>query len=105
MKQFFKDHFYKYFLWNKGLIEYYLSDDKSKEDIKLYIDEAVLAKVGRKIGIGKYSEDKEYADDFMESVENFCNYYNRYDNYYRCPLPINLSTSRGEKPEEVAKRV
>ena len=104
MKQFFKDHYYKYFLWNKGLIEYYLSDDKSKEDIKLYIDEAVLAKVGRKIGIGKYSEDKEYADDFMESVENFCNYYNRYDNYYRCPLPINLSTSRGEKPEEVAKK-
>ena len=104
MNQFFKDHYYKYFLWNKGLIEYYLSDDKSKEDIKLYIDEAVLAKVGRKIGIGKYSEDKEYTEDFMESVENFCNYYNRYDNYYRCPLPLRLSTSRGEKPEEVAKK-
>lgn len=104
MNQFFKDHYYKYFLWNKGLIEYYLSDDKSKEDIKLYIDEAVLAKVGRKIGIGKYSEDKEYTEDFMESVENFCNYYNRYDNYYRCPLPLRLSTSRGEKPEEIAKK-
>lgn len=104
MRQFFKDHYYKYFLWNKGLIEYYLSDNKSKEDIKLYVDEAVLAKIGRKIGIEKYSEDKEYADDFMESVENFCNYYNRYDNYYRCPLPITLSTSRGEKPEEVAEK-
>lgn len=88
MKQFFKDHYYKYFQWNKGLIDYYLSDRKSTENIKLYIDDAVLARIGRKIGTGKYSEDKEYAEDFMESVENFCNYYNKYANSYKCPLPL-----------------
>ena len=84
----FFERYYKYFLWNEGLVDYYLSDKKGKDDIKLYVDAAVLARIGRKVEVGNYDEEFEYVEDFLESVENFCNYYNQYDNYYRCPLPL-----------------
>jgi hypothetical protein len=38
MESLFYRSYYKYFLWNKGLVEYYLSDKKSPEKIKLYVD-------------------------------------------------------------------
>lgn len=87
MDTLFYKSYYKYFRWNKGLIEHYLSDKRSHEDIKLYVDAEVLARIGLRMKIGDYSDDKEYVEDFMESVEAFCNYYNKYNNY-GCPLPL-----------------
>ena len=85
----FFERYYKYFLWNEGLVDYYLSDKKGKDDIKLYVDAAVLARIGRKVEVGNYAEEFEYVEDFLESVENFCNYYNQYDNRqgYRNRIP------------------
>ena len=95
----FYKNFYKYFLWNKELVNYYFSN-RGKDNIKLYVNEKILADIGRKINIEEYSNDSEYKEDFMESVEGFCNYYNKYDAYYKCPLPNlskNLNEDKGRK--------
>ena len=106
MESSFYKNYYKYFLWNNGLIKYYLSDKKSKDDIKLYVDEGVLARIGRNIeGIKDFNKDSEYKEDFMKSVEGFCNYYNKYDNYYRCPLPLLADPNRDNDLQSAKLRV
>ena len=51
-------NYYKYFLWNKALINHYFS--KEKEDILLYVDKQLLEEIGKKEGIEKdYSEEEE----------------------------------------------
>lgn len=90
MESLFYRSYYKYFLWNKGLVEYYLSDKKSPEKIKLYVDTDILAGIGREMNVGDYYADEDFVEDFMESVECFCNYYNKYDNTSKCPLPLEV---------------
>lgn len=102
MDTLFHNSYYKYFRWNKGLVEYYLSDKSSYEDVKLYVDAVILARIGRKMEVGDYSEDKEYVDDFMESVNCFCNYYNKYDNYYSCPLELPEDPKLKNDPKKAA---
>ena len=104
MESLFYRSYYKYFLWNKGLVEYYLSDKKSPENIKLYVDTDILAGIGREMNVGDYSADENFVEDFMESVESFCNYYNKYDNTYKCPLPLEVSLKQKDS-NDVTKRV
>ena len=79
MEGIFKNGYQKYFWWNEGLIDYFLSDFSGRE-IKLYVDENVLAKVAGNQHIPV--NDENYRDDFTMCVETFCNYYNRY--LYSC---------------------
>ncbi len=71
----FNKNYYKYFLWNTGLLGYFFA--KGKHDILLYVDTQLLEKIGRNCGI----EADDYREDFITSVKNFCANYN----YYICP--------------------
>ena len=71
----FNKNYYKYFLWNTGLLEHFFA--KGKQDILLYIDNQLLEEIGLNRGI----EADDYREDFITSVENFCANYN----YYICP--------------------
>lgn len=72
MDTLFHNTYYKYFLWNNGLINYYFR--KSRGEILLYVDETVLEEIGTSVGI----EATNYKKDFIESVEKFCGNYNMY---------------------------
>lgn len=69
----FVKEYYNYFLWNQGLVDYYLND-KSGKEILLYVDEKVLEHIGKKADINS----NDYRQHFIESVEDFCKVYNKY---------------------------
>lgn len=69
-KTFYK--YYKYFLWNDGLINHFFSNER--QEILLYADEILLEDIGKKAGI----EADNYTKDFLTCVEDFCSRYNRY---------------------------
>lgn len=62
----FVKEYYNYFLWNDGLVDYYLND-KSGKEILLYVDEKVLEHIGKKANI--FCEN--YKKHFIDSVEKF----------------------------------
>ena len=87
MDTLFYKNYYKYFLWNNGLIDHFFS--KGDKEILLHIDHYLLKEIGQKAGI--VAED--YEKDFLLCVESFCANYNNYvcpknnpngDNY--CPF-------------------
>lgn len=67
----FNDDYYKYFLWNNGLLDYFFSPEK--KEILLYVDQLLLEEIGKQVGI----EAENYKDDFISCVEGFCTHYNR----------------------------
>ena len=72
----FYKNYYKYFLWNKALINHFFSKDK--ENILFYVDKQLLEDIGKKEGIDKDCNEEpinDYREDFFNSVENFCNNY------------------------------
>ena len=69
----FVKEYYNYFLWNQGLVDYYLND-KSGKEILLYVDEKVLEHIGKKADINS----NDHRQHFIESVEDFCKVYNKY---------------------------
>jgi hypothetical protein len=68
----FFNNYYKYFQWNKGLLDHYFST--RNDEIRLYVDSRLLEEVGRKAQI----EAEDYVSDFILSVEKFCANYNLY---------------------------
>ena len=92
-------NFYKYFLWNDCLIEYFFQE--SNQEILLYVDDKLLDDIGTEVKklCDKYIElnatedddeitvmDNDYAVDFITTVENFCKYYTEYLNPpAKCP--------------------
>lgn len=72
MDTLFYNSYYKYFLWNNGLLKHFFK--KGKSEILLHIDKYILEEIGKSQGI----ESEDYQRDFISSVENFCNNYNRY---------------------------
>ncbi len=82
MDSVFQKSYYKYFLWNDGLIDHYLSD-KSGQEIMLYVDDRILNEIARKIGINTTDSQKE----FESCVISFCNNYTTYlGQTIMCPL-------------------
>lgn len=87
----FFENYYKYFLWNDCLIEYFFQE--SNQEILLYVDDKLLDDIGAEVKklCDKYIElnateddgeitvmDNDYAVDFITTVENFCKYYTTY---------------------------
>lgn len=70
-KQFYKCY-YKYFLWNEGLIDHFFSE--GKREILLYVDKKLLEEIGEKAGL----KAEDYMEDFLSCVEDFCSCYNQY---------------------------
>ena len=64
--------YFKYFLWNNGLIDFYFS--REKKEIRLYADKKLLEFIGQKEGI----ITENYMEDFLSCVEDFCSDYNKY---------------------------
>lgn len=71
----FYNDYYKYFLWNKGLVDHFFT--KSKREVLLYVDNQLLEEIGKIKGISA----EDYTQDFLSCVEHFCANYN----YYICP--------------------
>ena len=71
-ESFFYKYYYKYFLWNEGLINHYFSPEN--KEILLYADKSLMKTIGQKVGI--VADD--YKEDFLSSVECFCANYNKY---------------------------
>lgn len=84
MDRFFYNNYYKYFLWNNGLLEHFFA--KGKSEIMLYVDKQLLEEIGKNKGI----EAEDYKEDFMSCVEHFCAHYNRYICLKRDPNGNNL---------------
>lgn len=72
MDRFFYNNYYKYFLWNNGLLEHFFKNGKG--EILLHIDRHLLEEIGKTKGI----ETDDYKEDFISCVEHFCAHYNRY---------------------------
>ena len=72
MDRFFYNNYYKYFLWNNGLLEHFFKNGKG--EILLHIDRRLLEEIGKAKGI----ETDDYKEDFISCVEHFCAHYNRY---------------------------
>ena len=72
MDRFFYNNYYKYFLWNNGLLEHFFKNGKG--EILLHIDRHLLEEIGKTKGI----ETDDYKEDFISCVEHFCVHYNRY---------------------------
>lgn len=72
MDTLFYNRYYKYFLWNKGLIEHFFR--KGKREILLYIDKKLLEEIGKSKNINA----EDYQKDFTSCVEHFCAHYNCY---------------------------
>lgn len=72
MDSFFYNNYYKYFLWNNGLLEHFFKEGKS--EILFHVDRQLLEEIGKLKGI----ETDDYKEDFISSVEHFCVHYNRY---------------------------
>ena len=72
MNEAFYKCYYKYFLWNNGLLNHFFS--KGKKEILLYVDNFLLEEIGKKAGI--VAED--YKQDFISCVKTFCDKYNQY---------------------------
>lgn len=64
--------YYKYFLWNEGLIAHFFAE--GRQEILLNVDDKLLEEIGEKAGI----EADDYVKDFLSCVENFCSCYNQY---------------------------
>lgn len=72
MDSFFYNNYYKYFLWNNGLLEHFFKEGKS--EILFHVDRQLLEEIGKLKDI----ETDDYKEDFISSVEHFCVHYNRY---------------------------
>lgn len=72
MDRSFYNNYYKYFLWNNGLLEHFFKEGKS--EILLHIDKQLLEEIGKRKGI----EADDYKEDFISCVESFCAHYNKY---------------------------
>lgn len=72
MDRFFYNNYYKYFLWNNGLLEHFFKNGKG--EILLHIDSHLLEEIGETKGI----ETDNYKEDFLSCVEHFCAHYNSY---------------------------
>lgn len=95
----FFENYYKYFLWNDCLIEYFFQE--SNQEILLYVDDKLLDDIGAEVKklCDEYIKhnateddgeitamDDDYAADFITTVENFCKYYTEYLNPpAKCP--------------------
>ena len=55
-----------YFKWNKALLDYYFND-KDWESVVLYVDNAIIEKIGKEHAIGG-KEGYDYVDDFFSTV-------------------------------------
>lgn len=84
MDRFFYNNYYKYFLWNNGLLEHFFTNGKS--EIMLYVDKQLLEEIGKNKGI----DAEDYKEDFISCVECFCAHYNRYICLKRDPNGDNL---------------
>lgn len=101
MDSLFQNSYYKYFLWNDGLIDYYLSD-KSGQEIMLYVDDRILNEIARKIGINTTDSKNE----FESCVISFCNNYTTYlGQTIMCPLSQkNKGNEKGQKSKRKCKK-
>ena len=72
MDKFFYNNYYKYFLWNNGLLDHFFK--KGKSEILFHIDKQLLEEIGK----GKGIDSDDYKKDFISCVEHFCAHYNRY---------------------------
>lgn len=74
MDRSFYNTYYKYFLWNEGLLNHFFA--KGKEEVLFYVDSLLLKEIGEKTGISLVGED--YEGDFESTVEGFCSSYTKY---------------------------
>ncbi|WP_155992905.1 MULTISPECIES: hypothetical protein [unclassified Bacteroides] len=72
MDSFFYNNYYKYFLWNNGLLEHFFKNGKG--EILLHIDRHLLEEIGKTIGI----DSEDYAKEFESCVKGFCRWYIKY---------------------------
>lgn len=100
MDSVFHNSYYKYFLWNDGLIDYYLSD-RSGQEIMLYVDEKTLEHIAQKSQIR--IEGDTYKDDFENCVIEFCKHYNLFLN--SCKKPSQSSERLLKSPDGNKKKV
>lgn len=70
----FYNEYMHYFLWNSALVSHFFDENRSKEQILLYVDEVILERIGKKKGI----KAENYKNDFMNAVRCFCDNYNKY---------------------------
>ena len=61
MDSFFYNNYYKYFLWNNGLLEHFFKEGKS--EILFHVDRQLLEEIGKLKGI----ETDDYKEDFISS--------------------------------------
>ena len=87
MENLFNKCYGQYFRWNEELLNHFFAKDKS--EVLLYVDDLLLEEIGQKIGL-----NKNYRNEFVNSVENFCINYDYFvdkkllkkckDHQYKC---------------------
>lgn len=72
MDKSFYNNYFKYFLWNNGLLDHFFA--KGKHEIMLHVDKLLLEEIGKTIGI----DSEDYAKEFESCVKGFCRWYIKY---------------------------